>query len=128
MIFQLVHSQARSRAVAAVAAAPEGYEVRISEPRRSSEQNAKMWAVLADLSAQVEWYGNKLTAKEWKCVITAGLKRQKVVPGVDGGLVAIGSSTSEMSKSEMVDVIEFAHAFGAERGVVWSDTEWRNAE
>ncbi|KKS35462.1 MAG: NinB protein [Parcubacteria group bacterium GW2011_GWE2_42_14] len=82
-----------------------------------------MWAMLTDISSQVDWYGNKLTKEEWKIVLTAGLKQQKVVPGLDGGFVAIGSSTSKMSIAEMADLITLGYAFGNEKGVKWSEVE-----
>ena len=37
--------------------------------------------------------------------------------GIDGGFVVIGARTREMTVAEMSDVIAFAEAFGAERGV-----------
>ena len=38
-----------------VLTADEGYIVTIAEPSRNLEQNAKMWAMLADLSEQTDW-------------------------------------------------------------------------
>jgi len=101
------------------------YKCVISEVKsiRSIEQNAKMWAMLTDISRQVDWYSNKLSKEEWKIVLTAGLKKQKVVPGLDGGFVAIGSSTSKMSIAEMADLITLGYAFGNEKGVKWSEVE-----
>jgi hypothetical protein len=81
-----------------------------------------MWAVLTDIAEQVDWYGQRLENWEWKDVFTASLKRQKVVPGLDGGFVVCGTSTSKMTIPEMTDVIELAMAFGAEKGVVFSET------
>ena len=89
----------------------------IKKKTRSLEQNAKMWAMLAEVSDQVNWYGNKLTSDEWKDVFSASLKSQKVVPGIDGGFVVCGQRTSKMTKSEMAELIELMMAFGAERGV-----------
>jgi hypothetical protein len=89
---------------------------------RTSEQNRLMWAVLTDIAEQVDWYGQRLENWEWKDVFTASLKRQKVVPGLDGGFVVCGTSTSKMTIPEMTDVIELAMAFGAEKGVVFSET------
>ena len=96
----------------------------VSEARetRSAEQNRKMWACLHDIETQVEWHGQKLTAEEWKDVFTAALKRQKVVPGIDGGFVVLGSSTRRMSVAEMSELIDCATAFGAERGVNFTGT------
>jgi NAD-dependent SIR2 family protein deacetylase len=88
---------------------------------RTSEQNRLMWAVLTDISEQVEWYGQRLKKEEWKDVFTAALKRQKVVPSIDGGFIVLGASTSRMTIAEMTELIELAMAFGAEKGVVFSD-------
>jgi len=103
------------------------YEIKIREIKsiRTLEQNAKMWAMLTDISRQVKWYGEWLTPENWKDMITAALNRQKVVPGIEGGFVALGSRTSKMSIREMIDVIEFAYAFGSgpEHLVKWSEPE-----
>ena len=61
------------------------------------------------------WYGQKLTAEEWKDVLTAALKKEKVVPGINGGFVVLGQRTSKMSKDEFSELIELTHAFMAER-------------
>ncbi len=92
---------------------------------RSLQANACMWAHLADVSRQVDWYGQKLTAKEWKEVISAALRSQRVVPGINGGFVVLGIRTSRMSVQEMSDMIELILAFGSERGVRWSAPAWR---
>lgn len=115
---------ARARAVEAVKAAPQGWSVSVGEPTRSSDQNARLWASLADIAGQVEWYGKKLTPEDWKHVFSSSLRKLQVVPNLDGsGFVALGLSTSRMSKREMSDLLELMYAFGAERGVVWSDPE-----
>lgn len=120
--FILAHPVARQRAIDAVRDAPDGYAVTVAEPTRNLEQNAAMWAALTDLAEQVEWYGRYLSAQDWKAVMTAGLKKLEVVPNIDGtGFVALGQSTSKMSKREMSDLLELIHAFGAERGVVFGD-------
>ena len=89
----------------------------IRPEKRSDAQNRRLWAMLADISAQVDWYGQKLTSEEWKDVFSASLKRTKVVPGLDGGFVVCGQSTSKMTKAEMCELQELMEAFGAERGV-----------
>lgn len=123
-IFIMSHDQARANAVQAVKEAPEGYAVSISEPTRSLEQNARLWASLTDISEQVEWYGKRLTAEDWKHIFSSNLKRMDVVPNLDGtGFVALGLSTSKMSKKELSDLLELIYSFGAERGVVFGDME-----
>lgn len=105
----------------------------LGRPRRTLDQNAKLWPMLTDVSRQVEWHGETLTHEEWKDVFTAALKKQKAIPGIDGGFVVLGAHTSRMDKHEFVDLIELIYAFGAEQGVAWSEpakkafTEYRRA-
>lgn len=49
-------------------------------------------------------------------------KRTKTVPNLDGtGFIVLGQSTRRMSKKELSDLLELAYAFGAEKGVNWSE-------
>lgn len=94
----------------------------IVQPKtRKLEQNAKMWAMLAEVAAQVVWHGRKLTAEEWKWIFSASLKKQEAVPGLDGGFVILGQSTSDMTVGEMADMITLIHAFGAQNDVAFKD-------
>lgn len=120
-MWRLVHSEARRRAVQAVLDAPEGHVVTIKPPTRSLEQNAALWAMLGDVASQVVWHGRRLDAESWKHIFTSSLKRQDVVPNLDGtGFVVLGQSTSKMTKSEMSDLLELIQAFGAQHNVHWS--------
>jgi len=114
--FIMSHDLARARAVEAVKAAPAGFSVTVAEPTRNLEQNAALWAVLNEISEQVVWHGRKLSPEDWKHVFTASLKRMDVVPNLEGtGFVALGLSTSKMSKREFSDLLELVNAFAAER-------------
>ena len=95
---------------------------------RSLAQNARLWAMLTDISKQVDWYGRKLTPEEWKHVFSASLKKLDVVPGLDGGFVVLGLSTSKMTKAEMCDLQTLMEAFGAQQGVKFSEREWIDAD
>jgi hypothetical protein len=99
------------------------YTVEVKEATRSNEQNARMWAMLGDVSKQVVWHGRKLTPEEWKHVFSASLKRQDVVPGLDGSFVVLGLSTSKMTVREMSDLMELIQVFGAQRDVRFSCPE-----
>lgn len=88
---------------------------------RSLEQNSKLWPMLADVSKQVNWYGEKLTTDDWKQVFSAAWKQQKAVPGIDGGFVVCGVSTSKINKKDFSELIEIIYAFGAEHEVKWSE-------
>ena len=90
---------------------------------RSLQQNALLWATLTDISQQVDWYGRKLSPENWKHVFSAALKKQDVVPGLDGGFVVLGLSTSKMTVGEMADLQTLMEAFGAENGVRFTAAE-----
>lgn len=114
------HPEARRRAVQAVQEAPQGWAVTVGEPTRSLEQNSLLWPLLTEISRQVKWDGETMTKEEWKDWFTAALKKQRMVRGMEGGIVFIGTSTSRMGKREFSELIELIYAFGAQQGVVFS--------
>ena len=121
-IFILSHSEARQRAKDFVGIAPEGWVVEFKPATRTLEQNAKLWASLSDISKQIVWHGRKLTSEEWKFVFSSAIKKQEVVPNIDGtGFVVLGQSTSKMTKAEMSELLELIFAFGAEHNVKFED-------
>lgn len=91
----------------------------IRPEKRSDAQNRRLWSMLSDISNQVDWHGYHLTAAEWKDVFTAAIKRTKVVPGLDGGFVVCGQSTSQMTRREMSELQQLMEAFGAEHEVAF---------
>lgn len=103
--------------------APAGTRVEFKGPQRTPEQNDRMWAMLTDVALQLPWHGIKLKPADWKDIFVDALKRElRMVPNIDGtGLVHLGRSSSDLSKSEFSDLIELMFAFGASHGVVWSD-------
>lgn len=93
---------------------------------RTADQNKLLWAMLTDVSDQIKWRVNgrlvDMDKDDWKDVLTAALrKHQRVADGVDGGIVFLGMRTHRMNKQEFSDLIELIRAFGAERGVRWTD-------
>src|SRR6202048_1392390 len=103
---------------------PVGTTVEFRAPRRSNDQNALMWSLLAQVSKQVDWYGTKLSSEDWKDVLTASLRHARVVPGIDPGtFVPLGMRTSQMTKEEISNLIELVYAFGAEHDVKFRELE-----
>lgn len=95
---------------------------------RSINQNSRMWAMLTDVSRQVQWFVDGkmrlLKPEEWKHIFSAGLKKhQSVAAGIDGGFVILAQSTSKMTIGDMSDLMEIMSAFGSEPEhlVQWSD-------
>lgn len=121
-IIQPYPHPARQNAINAVHAAQDGYMVTVSEPTRTGDQNSRLWASLTEISKQVEWYGRKLTPEDWKHIFTSSLKKLEVVPNLEGnGFVALGLSTSKMTKKELSDLLELIYAFGSEHGVIFKE-------
>ncbi|WJV25893.1 MULTISPECIES: recombination protein NinB [Pseudomonas] len=107
--------------------------VRPVKSRRTLEQNAKLWAMLGDISRQVEWPVNgimqKLDSEDWKALMTAAARQEiRMAQGINGGVVMLGESTKRMTVAELGDVIECMYAFGAEKGVVWSEPKGQMPE
>jgi len=98
----------------------------LTRPKRSDDQNRKMWAMLRDIAGQQRVMINgEMTwadAEDWKDVFTAALRREtRMAQGVDGGVVMLGMRTSKMRKQELRDLIELIYAYGEEWEVQWSE-------
>jgi Tfp pilus assembly protein PilO len=103
----------------------DGWRVKLTRPKRSLPQNAKMWAMLTDVSQQVIYYGKRYSTFQWKDIFSASLHEYDTVPTLDGhGLVILGLRTSEMEDAEMAALIELMEAFGAQEGVRFRAPEW----
>lgn len=117
----------RERAKSWIDQAPTHTSVEFKKPRRSLPQNDRMWAMLTDVAEHFAknggYHGLKLTPEDFKDVFTASLKRElRQAPNLDGtGFVLLGQRTSEMSVSEMADLITLIEAFGAAQGVVFKE-------
>ncbi len=96
---------------------------------RTRDQNRLMWALLTDLSKQIEWPVDGrmqlISAEDWKHIVSAGLRHhQRVAAGIDGGFVILGQYTHKMSKAELSELTDLILAFGAEKGVRFSAPEY----
>jgi hypothetical protein len=99
----------------------------VAETKRSLEQNAKLHAMLTDISKQCEWAGQRWSVEDWKRLLTAAWMRAEkqsavIVPELDGtGFDVLYRHTSSLSKTEMASLIEYAYAWGSEHAVQWSE-------
>lgn len=91
---------------------------------RSSQQNARLHAMLTELALNVEWGGKKLPMEVWKRLCMAAWMREErqspqLVPALDGnGVDIIYERTSRLTKDECGRLMEWIEAFAAERGVM----------
>ncbi len=96
----------------------------LRDEARPDAMNRKMWAMLRDISRQVEWYGQKLSSEDWKHVFSASVEKQRAVPGLDGGFVVLGISTRQKPKAWLSAMFEVMEAFAAERGVKFTTADY----
>ena len=121
-IRQLSSFRDRYVAAEAIRRAPDGYVCEVRQATRSLEQNARLHAMLSDVSRQVIWYGQKLGVEDWKRIFCAALQKVRVVPGIDpGSFVPVGLRTRDMTVSELGDLMTLIEAFGAEHSVIFKD-------
>lgn len=98
-------------------------EIEIHTERRNSDQNAKLHAMLTDISRSVEWAGKKRDVEVWKRLLVAAWLRARgesieVLPALDGkGIDVVFRRTSELTKTDCAELIEFIQAWAAEHAV-----------
>ena len=100
--------------------------VKISPEKRSDEQNAKMWAMLSDIS-RAKPEGRAHIPEVWKCIFMAACGHEVAFEtGLDDRPFPIGFHSSKLTKAQMSDLIEFIYSYGAKHRVLWSDNYDRN--
>lgn len=105
----------------AIDRAQPGSVVRISEPKRNMDQNAKMWAMLTDVS-NAKPDGLEYTPEAWKSLFMHAFGHEmRFMVGLNGEPFPVGFRTSRLSKKQMSDLIEFIYAWATPRGVLWSE-------
>ncbi len=114
---------ARNRAIAAIDRAPAGYIASIEEPRRTLDQNARLWAMLGDI-AMSKPLGRHHTPDDWKAIAmnACGWECQ-FCEGLDGRPFPLGFRSSRLTKGQMGTLIDWLQAFGDENGVEWSEAQ-----
>lgn len=120
----LLDENRRRHAIQAITMAPDGAEIIVQEPKRTSKMNALMWVVLAQMEEKCNWHGIKLNDEEWKCLASSGVRGLRVVPNLEGnGFVGLGKSTARMSNRQIKQIIETLCAIAGEQGVTIVLTE-----
>ena len=119
----------RERAINWIRKAPPRTRVEFKAEKRTLDQNARMWAMLTDVSVQKQHAGRRYTPDQWKVLFMHACGREvQFIPALDGTtFIPWGQSSSDLSKDEMSELIEFLFAWGAENGVVWSDPAEKTA-
>jgi hypothetical protein len=103
--------------------APAGAVLTIREATRSVDQNSKLWAMLSDVSRAMP-DGRRHTPEVWKTLFMHACGHSvQFEMGLNGQPFPTGFRSSRLTKSQMSDLIETIYAYGAEKGVVWTEPE-----
>ena len=100
--------------------------IRITDYKRTLDQNARFHAMLGDIARQVKWCGKTLKPEQWKVLLISGhavatKQPADIVPGIEGEFVNIRESSAEMSVGRMASLIEYVMAWATGQGVRFTD-------
>ena len=97
--------------------------VEVRQETRSLAENAMLHALLGQISREVEWAGKKRDVETWKRLLTAAWCRARgehveMLPALDGhGVDIVFRRTSQLTRSECAELIEYVLAWSAEHGI-----------
>lgn len=101
--------------------APKDAVVNVREAKRTLDQNAKMWAMLSDISRAAP-EGRMWTTDVWKAAFMHALGHEiNWQPGLNNQPFPVGFRTSRLSKEQMGDLITMIQEYGDRHGVQWSN-------
>lgn len=113
----------RMRAHQLIQKAPADWLCRVEPPKRTLDQNDKLWAMLTDVSVSKP-NGRRMTPDQWKCVFMQACGWEvQFLEGLDGQPFPAGFRSSRMTKRQMSDLIEFIQSWGDQNGVRWLKAE-----
>lgn len=120
----LVNDRVRTNAINAVRSAPDGYTVAIAPRNRTLDQNARMWAMLSDVS-RAKPEGRQWTPETWKAAFMHFLGHQvQFCEGLDNtGPFPLGFRSSKLSVRQMADLITCITEYGDRHGVQWTEPD-----
>lgn len=108
----------REVASAIIAKAPDGAVMEITAPRRTTDQNARMWAMLSAIS-RAKPEGRTCTPDVWKALFMHALDHaQRFEMALDGnGMVPVGFRSSRLTKAQMADLMTVIEEYAARHGI-----------
>lgn len=111
----------RELAKALIDKAPLDAVVNVRDATRSLDQNAKMWAMLSDIS-RAKPEGRKMRAEQWKGAFISAIGHEvEWINGIDGHPPFPDQHrSSRLSVPEMADLITFIQEYGDRHGVRWT--------
>lgn len=127
-LYFLANAAVRDRVAKLLASLPDMTRVEIKGPKRTLDQNAKMWAALTDVATQKTHCGRVYPPEDWKIIFLHALGREtRFVPSLDeSSFIPIGQSSSDLSKAEMSDLLELIAAWGAQNDVKFQEPVYQD--
>ncbi|MCK1282096.1 recombination protein NinB [Bradyrhizobium sp. 61] len=128
-IVTLQSTAERERAIQWINKAPTGSRVEFKGPCRSVDQNSRFWAMLTDVAVQGRIEGRRYNTEQWKLMFLHAYAEErgieiKYLPRLQGvGMVPCGRSSSDLSVTEMSELMEYISAWGVENGIKFHDQE-----
>ena len=101
-------------------AAPDDAVVKVAAPKRNVDQNARMWAMISDVS-RAKPEGRNWVPETWKAAFMQSLGHQvQFCEGLDdSGPFPIGFRSSRLTVRQMADLITVIAEYGDRHGVQW---------
>lgn len=140
-IFNLIDAARRRRCADWVLhEAPEGWRVTGSPQAKRRAQEEKYHAQIDDICRQTTYAGKRWDRDDMKRILVDEFAEEmrlagtplhhdgRLIPSENGRrVIQLGIQTRDFYVGEASQFIEFLYAYGAERGVVWSDESAREA-
>lgn len=102
-------------------AAPVDAVVTVREPGRNLDQNARLWAMISDVSRAMP-EGRRHTPETWKALFMHACGHAvHFEMGLSGEPFPVGFRSSRLTKRQMAELITFVRAWGDEHRVPWSE-------
>lgn len=117
---RIIRPHNREAVAGEVSQLPDGFEVVIREPTRSTSQNAMLWACLSDI-AQAAPEGRQWSTEVWKAAFMQALGHEiRWVQGLSNDPLPVGFRSSRLNKRQFADLLTMVLEYGDRHGVQWS--------
>lgn len=123
---RLIGETQKAHAKHLIDAAPADYVMKLAKETRRDIQNRKLWPMIADLQRQVPELAS-YSADDTKLRFLNALGvEMRFLPTLEGeGMFPVGLRSSTLTVAQFAALIELLYAYGAERGVRWSEPKPR---
>ena len=107
--------------------AGQRFVISIKPETRNSAQNAALHAWIGEIAKSLTLAGQRHDAEVWKRALVAAWSRARgesvlVIPAIDGqGVDLVPRRTSQLTKAECADLLEFVIAYAITNGVACNE-------